>query len=236
MLQAIIKGAIIFAAGAGVGSFATWKIVKDKYKKIADEEIASVQEIDRKVIADLQKDVISKQKQISGFNEEKKIYSRVLHKYGVDIFELDVDEADYEKLKAKHTVNSKLYDTPDEDYPHEDSPEIEDELYSGKMILIDEESYETEALHYDKEEVLFYIKDGVFVLVDGEEDITEIFLPYLNDGTLDGFLYNSKNVAFMRDGSTKKDYRLIQLMEKFYPDSPDPDEPIKMGPNGDPID
>lgn len=35
---------LIFLTGAVVGSLATWKIVKDKYKKLADEEIASVKE------------------------------------------------------------------------------------------------------------------------------------------------------------------------------------------------
>lgn len=36
---------IIFAAGALVGSAVTWKFVEAKYKKIADEEIASVKEV-----------------------------------------------------------------------------------------------------------------------------------------------------------------------------------------------
>ena len=34
--------AIIFIIGAGIGSLITWKIVEEKYKKIADEEIESV--------------------------------------------------------------------------------------------------------------------------------------------------------------------------------------------------
>lgn len=33
---------LIFALGATVGSLVTWKIVKDKYEKIADDEIESV--------------------------------------------------------------------------------------------------------------------------------------------------------------------------------------------------
>lgn len=35
---------LIFAAGALVGSVVTWKLVKDKYERIADEEIESVKE------------------------------------------------------------------------------------------------------------------------------------------------------------------------------------------------
>lgn len=36
---------IIFAAGAILGSLATWKALETKYKKLADEEIASVKEM-----------------------------------------------------------------------------------------------------------------------------------------------------------------------------------------------
>ena len=36
---------IIFAAGAVIGSAVTWKLVKDKYERIANEEIKSVKEV-----------------------------------------------------------------------------------------------------------------------------------------------------------------------------------------------
>ena len=39
-----IKCALMFAAGAAVGSAATWKFVQAKYEKIAQEEIESVKE------------------------------------------------------------------------------------------------------------------------------------------------------------------------------------------------
>ena len=35
----------IFAAGAAIGSIVTWKLVKDKYARIAQEEIDSVKEV-----------------------------------------------------------------------------------------------------------------------------------------------------------------------------------------------
>ena len=40
-----VIGIIAFAAGAAVGSVATWKLVKTKYEQIAQEEIESVREI-----------------------------------------------------------------------------------------------------------------------------------------------------------------------------------------------
>ena len=40
----MLKSLLIFAAGVVIGSEATWKLTKDKYKAIADEEIESVKE------------------------------------------------------------------------------------------------------------------------------------------------------------------------------------------------
>lgn len=36
---------LVFAAGVVIGSAVTWKLVRDKYKKLADEEIASVKKV-----------------------------------------------------------------------------------------------------------------------------------------------------------------------------------------------
>lgn len=44
----MINKILIFAAGVVIGSAVTWKCIKDKYKKLADEEIASVKEVWRK--------------------------------------------------------------------------------------------------------------------------------------------------------------------------------------------
>lgn len=37
-----MKNVLIFILGGAVGSLVTWKLVEGKYKKLADEEIASV--------------------------------------------------------------------------------------------------------------------------------------------------------------------------------------------------
>lgn len=43
-MKDILSKLFIFAAGAGIGSAVTWKIVKSKYEQIAQEEIDSVKE------------------------------------------------------------------------------------------------------------------------------------------------------------------------------------------------
>lgn len=39
-----LSNILIFATGAAIGSFVSWKLAKDHYKKIADDEIAEVKE------------------------------------------------------------------------------------------------------------------------------------------------------------------------------------------------
>lgn len=41
----MINKILIFAAGVAIGSAVTWKVIKNKYEKLADEEIASVKEV-----------------------------------------------------------------------------------------------------------------------------------------------------------------------------------------------
>lgn len=44
-MENTIKSIVIFAIGASAGAIVTWKLVKEKYKKIAQEEIDSVKEV-----------------------------------------------------------------------------------------------------------------------------------------------------------------------------------------------
>lgn len=44
-MENTIKSIMIFAIGASAGAIVTWKLIKDKYKKIAQEEIDSVKEV-----------------------------------------------------------------------------------------------------------------------------------------------------------------------------------------------
>lgn len=45
MMNNTLSSIIIFAAGAAIGSVVTWKLVKTKYERIAQEEIDSVKEV-----------------------------------------------------------------------------------------------------------------------------------------------------------------------------------------------
>ena len=40
----LLKYALVFTGGAGIGVLASWKFFETKYNKIADEEIAAIKE------------------------------------------------------------------------------------------------------------------------------------------------------------------------------------------------
>lgn len=44
MSKCVLSKIFLFALGAGVGSLVTWKLVDEKYKRLADEEIESMRE------------------------------------------------------------------------------------------------------------------------------------------------------------------------------------------------
>lgn len=53
-----LLGTLAFISGAAVGAIVAWKLAKDKYEKIAEEEIASVKEVySRKVVEMEEKEV-----------------------------------------------------------------------------------------------------------------------------------------------------------------------------------
>jgi len=71
-----MKYGICFIVGAGIGSVVTWKLLEEKYKKLADEEIASVVETfknreknNKKNIKEKVEDILSKNEPIEKVEE-----------------------------------------------------------------------------------------------------------------------------------------------------------------------
>lgn len=72
----------IFALGATVGSLVTWKIVEEKYKMLADEEIESVVEHFNNRLNELQGE--------TEISEEKEEYKDIASEYTDEVKEEDV--------------------------------------------------------------------------------------------------------------------------------------------------
>lgn len=83
-----IINVLVFVAGAAIGSAVTWKLVKEKYERIAQEEIDSVKEMyankyEGPEDADEAKICEYEQMKANLFDDEAvEEYSDMLHKYG----------------------------------------------------------------------------------------------------------------------------------------------------------
>lgn len=177
----MLKNLLIFAMGAVIGSVATWKLTKDKYKAIADEEIESVKET---------------------FAKRKK-------KEDVETLEPKFTDADLKKLKQTITTNgyrnysniekeeepimAKPYVISPEEFGEADYP-TESLTYYADGILTDdrnniiedvERMVGVESLNHFGE----YEDDSVFVRNDELRTDYEILLDnqrfYDTDGTED---------------------------------------------------
>lgn len=110
-----MKNISIFAVGALIGSLVTWKCVKDKYKKIADDEISEMREYYQR----RHKEVIKKEAYDEADNDTSKDETPVF---------TDKDRYDYTKVlnDLKYASNTVNENKSEEKRPLADVSEIDD--------------------------------------------------------------------------------------------------------------
>lgn len=137
-----IKYAVIFIGGAAVGAVASWKILEEKYKKIAQEEIDSVKETwakkyENKEVKEPEEEVFDPIAELEAAREVTREYEEVASMYNtmegglksVDegtIFVIEPEEFgeidDYETISLTYYSDGVL--TDDDNQPIEDIDEI----------------------------------------------------------------------------------------------------------------
>lgn len=143
---------IIFATGAAIGSAVTWKIVKTKYERIAQEEIDSVKE----EFARLRGEEKTEEEESDDEDEEPHVPT-----------EREVYSDAVEQLGYSTVSNYKEYN----------KEEVEDMLepYVIPPEEFDENGYETETLYYYACGTLANRRDEIINNIDeliGEESLT----------------------------------------------------------------
>lgn len=119
------KNVLIFAAGAFIGSAVTWKLVKTKYEKIAQEEIDSVKEVYSRKKA-------SGMTAKAGVEEtEQRLYEEVLHDSGYS-------NPSEEKVEGSENVKKPYVISPDE-FGEIDEYDRISLTYYADQILTDED-------------------------------------------------------------------------------------------------
>lgn len=99
-------GLFIFVAGAACGSFVTWKLLRDKYEQIAQDEIDSVKEVfSKKDSSDNEEPVLAEE---SEHNEKPSIieYAAKLHENGYTNY------SDSENKESVHKEDNNAVEKP----------------------------------------------------------------------------------------------------------------------------
>jgi hypothetical protein len=113
----------IFAAGAAIGSAVTWKIVKDKYAQIAQEEIDSVKEVfSRKSYEEVKKDSAE--------------YEDILNNNGYTNYS---DNSTVQKENKEVTDVTEPYVIHPDDFGENDEYETESLIYFADGVLTDDD-------------------------------------------------------------------------------------------------
>ncbi len=142
-----VMNTVIFAVGAAVGSAVTWKLVKDKYEKLAQEEIDSV------------KEVFSKRKSETESQDETEEPET-----GKDVMSKDSTVVEYADLLRKQGYNNNLNKKGKE----KESDEMKEPYVITPDEFVDGEEYEKITLIYYADNVLADEDDD---LVNNVEDI-----------------------------------------------------------------
>lgn len=144
----------IFAAGAAVGSYITWKLLKDKYERIAQDEIDSVKEVfAKKENSDDSEPILAEE---SGHNDKPSIieYAAKLHENGY---------TNYSDSENKETVHKEDGETVEK--PYVISPDEFGEF--GEYETISLTYYEDQVLADDNDDIIKNVDDVV-----GTESLT----------------------------------------------------------------
>lgn len=183
---------LIFAAGAAIGSAVTWKLLKDKYERIAQEEIESVKEVFLGSQTDEEGEDDSEEE------EEKDAFARArkpdINEYAAKLQAMEyVDYANTDKTKPE--VKIEIIDEDERERPYVISP---DEF--------DEAGYEIASYTYYADGVLTDDRGNVVKNVEGilGIDPEEHFGEYEEDS------------VFVRDDVNRVDYEILRDLSNYW--------------------
>ena len=202
-----VIGIISFAAGAAIGSVATWKMLKTKYEQIAQEEIEEVREVYMDAIRKTE-EVDDEHEESVPVNEAPKVaelksYKDVMNESGYinygNITEAEVEEMVKEKTKEiVEECNDILKKTEDKvnNKPYVIHPdEFGDEYNVVTLVCYNDKVVTT----YDTGEVLT------------DEEVEKL----VGLDSLSRFGEYEEDSVFVRNDSIKVDYEILRDEENY---------------------
>lgn len=208
-MKKTLINAILFTAGATIGSLVTWKVVETKYARIAQEEIDSVKE-EYKRVMDLQRKEVElyRNKQTAIQNESEESSEEQDDEYYPDDDERDFTASEKEQIEY-YRLTSRYHKTEedDEEKTNKEGDEEEEDLVqyvNGPYVISpeefgDEPSFSTQPLDYFADGVL---ADGWGIELDLDETIGEDAIDHFGDYVDD--------IVYVRNERTEIDYEVTR--------------------------
>lgn len=198
-----LKYTLIFTAGATTGFLLAKKLLEEKYKALAQEEIDSVKairrpEMGRTVAPDVtEQTFIGSKSSLDGVYTNK--YTQTKRDYRIVV--------DDEYIKNKIAAREDLSD----EHTDEDIIEATDVNKEGPYV-IDETEFADEMPHYDKLTWYYYILDDVLTEEDGESIVDDVdkTVGYDSLSQLD-----LQSTVWVRNDRLATDYEVVKF-EKSY--------------------
>ena len=185
MNRSTLTSFFMFAAGAVVGSFVTWKMMDEKYRQMADEEIESM----REYFSNKSKKIEHVELEDNDEEDETETY---------EVAEKDI--RDYEGVLEK--VNYSGYTTVS-------TKEVEKDM-TGPYVITPEEFGELK--EYETIELTYYAD---FVLADNRNNPIEDVDDVIGLDSLDHFGEYEDDSVFVRDDERKIDYQILLDPRKY---------------------
>lgn len=180
-----VIGVVAFLTGAAVGAFATWRVCKERYERLAEEDIKSVREMYARRTAEPEPEVDEEPTEVD-FDELRTITSQVVTKQM--IADLGYDKAIMKENEEKGEPNAM------------GKPYVIDPIESGNGG-----EYEIVSLTY--------YADGV--LTDESDEPIEDIESFIGVNPEDHFGEYEDDSVFVRDDDMKIDYEILRDYNKY---------------------
>lgn len=194
-----------FAAGIGCGVAATYVYFRDKYRKIADEEIAAVNKLMREIREkdnDISEETF-KQTGSSIINMEKHYNDVTNYNKMTENYISSVPPADNEMEKRISAMHDKMEKLAEEEYPKE---EIGEQYEITSMDWLDDPLYE-------KAELTYFIGDDTVINEAGQIDDVGMSIGM---EMFDIFKDRDDPEMYIRNPSLGIDYNIVKDMGCYH--------------------
>lgn len=197
---------LMFAAGAAIGSAVTWKVVKTRYERIAQEEINSVKEVFAERLDAIQGD--DENREVEEDSEERPGRTRQIN--WAELEDLDEDENDEER-SSDRCFTAEEFDRYAELLEHYNG-EYNSEKKGGaeKMakrpyVISPYDFGELDGYHQIE---LTYYADGI--LEDDEYNIVKDIDELIGVDSLNTFGEYEDDAVFVRNEYLKTDFQILK--------------------------